>query len=136
MLPYIALYDHGNYLKSLSVYIADMNQLPAEVEAGFHLGDFAVLRSNKKFSQVDPDHAQEWVVGTCKSATGGILGITQDVRTLQRWALSLHLRSQISEQTYTMFTKSSHSTGHKEETSARRQRDLRDEESILQLMET
>lgn len=29
MLPYMALYDHGNYLKSLSVYIADMNQLPS-----------------------------------------------------------------------------------------------------------
>lgn len=97
MLPYIALYDHGNYLKSLSVYIADMHQLPAEVEAGFRSGDFTVLRTKKKFCQVDPDHAQEWVVGTCKSSSGGILGITQDARTLQRWALSLHFRSDISE---------------------------------------
>lgn len=136
MLPYIALYDHGNYLKSLSVYIADMNQLPPEVEAGFRSGDFAVLRSKKKFCQVDPDHAQEWVVGTCKDASGGILGITKDVRTLQRWALSLHWRSNISEQTYNLFKKAPSETCHKEETRGRRARDAHDENSILQVMET
>ncbi|CAG9825834.1 unnamed protein product [Phaedon cochleariae] len=136
MLPYIALYDHGNNLKSLSVYIADMNQLPPKVEAGFRSGDFAVLRTKQKFCQVDPDHAQEWVVGTCKDASGGILGITQDVRTLQRWALSLHWRSKISEQTYNLFKKPPSETCHKEETRGRRARDAHDENSILQVMET
>ncbi|CAG9773706.1 unnamed protein product [Ceutorhynchus assimilis] len=103
MLPYIALYDHGNYLKSLSVHIADLNQLPLEVEAGFHSGDFAVLKTKKKFSQVELDHAQE---------------------------------TQISEQTYSMFSKASSTLCHKEETGSRRSRDLHDEDAILQLMET
>ncbi|KAK3926298.1 Variant surface glycoprotein ILTAT 1.24 [Frankliniella fusca] len=40
MLPYLARYDHHNYLKSLSVYIAEMHALPSEVEAAFRQGDF------------------------------------------------------------------------------------------------
>ena len=45
MLPYMARYDHGNYFKSMSIYIADMNQLPEEVEKLFNMGDFVVQRS-------------------------------------------------------------------------------------------
>ncbi|CAG9769951.1 unnamed protein product [Ceutorhynchus assimilis] len=35
MLPFIARYNHGNYSRSLTVYICDMNQLPSEVEGEF-----------------------------------------------------------------------------------------------------
>ena len=48
------------------------------------------------------DHAQEWLVGTCKEA-GGITGITNDNNTLQRWALSFHWRSDIQRKTMNMF---------------------------------
>ena len=43
----------------------------------------------KRFNQIDADHAQEWLVGTCKEADG-ITGIINDNSTLQRWALSFH----------------------------------------------
>lgn len=98
LLPFIARYVHGNYFRSLTAYICDINQLPAEVEEQFLNGDFAVLRSSQKFSQVDPDHAQEWVVGISKGVDG-LVGITQDVSTVQRWALSFHWRGEITKQT-------------------------------------
>ena len=56
----------------MSVYISEMHNIPGEVEKSFQEGDFVVKRSNQKFSQVDADHAQEWIVGVSKSA-GGII---------------------------------------------------------------
>ena len=136
ILPYTALYDHANYLKSLTVYNTSMHQLPLEIEAQFRSGEFGVLMSDQnKFAQVDPDHAQEWIVGTCKDVSGGIVGITEDVRTLQRWALSLHWRSEIAAQTFKTYGINAN-TCFKEESSARRSRDAADEDAILQIMET
>jgi len=94
MLPYLARYDHSNYHKSLTIYIAEMHMLPKAIEDAFRDGDFVVKNSNRRFNQVDADHAQEWLVGTCKEA-GGITGITNDNNTLQRWALSFHWRSEL-----------------------------------------
>ncbi|CAH1154985.1 unnamed protein product [Phaedon cochleariae] len=134
MLPFIARYDHGNYFRSLTAYICDMNQLPAEVEEEFLNGDFAVLRSPQKFSQVDPDHAQEWVVGISKGA-GGLVGITQDASTVQRWALSFHWRGEITQKTYAMYGQGLSKTGW-EEKLGRRKRDNSDENALLKVMQS
>ena len=77
--------------------------LPPEIEAEFRLGDFSVSRSGRKFANVDPDHAQEWLIGECKGDSGGIVGITRDDRTLQRWALTFYWRNEIPRQTYSTF---------------------------------
>lgn len=136
MLPYIARYDHGNYFRCLTIYIADMNQLPKEVEEGFLSGDLAVLHSPRKFSHVDPDHAQEWVVGMSKGAAG-LVGITQNVSALQRWALSFHWRSEITLKTYNVYGLDSKlSSCHREETTSGRKRDNDDEDAILKSMKS
>lgn len=96
ILNYMAWYDHLNYLKSMSVYVADMHQLPPSVEEAFMAGDFVLKRSEGTFNMVDPDHAQEWLVGEGKDA-GGIVGITNDPDALQRWALTYHWRSDITK---------------------------------------
>lgn len=132
MLPYMARYDHGNYFKSLSVYVADMHQLPEEIEKAFQSGDFGVLLSEKEFSQVDPDHAQEWVVGVCKDA-GGLVGITQNEAALQKWALSYHWRSELTKKTFAMYGIKSRMFCN-EETKARRKRDTDDEDILLKSM--
>ena len=54
-------YDHHNYAKWGVIYLAEMHQLPAQVEE-FKRGNFVVKRSNAKFNQVSPDQAQEWLV--------------------------------------------------------------------------
>ena len=63
MLPFFQRYDHTNYARWGAVYIAEMNQLPQEVQTEFEQGNFVVKRSNQKFNQVDPDHSQEWLNG-------------------------------------------------------------------------
>ncbi|CAG9818890.1 unnamed protein product [Phaedon cochleariae] len=99
------------------------------------LCEFGVAMSSQKFSQVDPDHAQEWLVGTCKDVSGGIVGITEDVRTLQRLALSLHWRSEIAANTYASYGIQRKDT-FKEEGNSRRTRDISDEDALLRIMET
>ena len=71
MLPYIARYDHHNYLKSKSVYIAEMHALLPEIETAFTNGEFVVKAAPGEFNQVDPDHAQEWLVGEVKNVSSG-----------------------------------------------------------------
>ena len=87
MLPFFMRYDHINYARWGAIYIAEMQQLPAGVEAEFQLGNFVVKRSAQRFSQVDPDQSQEWLNGTGKKG-GGIVGITKTPTALSRWAVS------------------------------------------------
>ncbi len=44
-------------------------------------GNFVVKRSARKFNQVDPDQAQEWLNGVGKKG-GGIVGITKTTSAL------------------------------------------------------
>ncbi|MGH0124240.1 UNVERIFIED_CONTAM: hypothetical protein FKN15_053502 [Acipenser sinensis] len=129
MVPHIARYNHTNYLKSLTIFIAETNQLPAEVKAAFHRGDFVIKRSLQKFNQVDADHAQEWIVGTGK-ASGGILGITNETSALQRCALSYHWRTDITQKTRAMFGLYSSPVGHTELSAGHHKRHREDEEAV------
>src|ERR1043165_5621831 len=102
VLPYFRRYDHLNYVKSVSVYLIEMNQLPSEINCQFLQSDFVVKRCPGRFNQVDPDHAQEWLVVIGKDS-GGIVGITNQPSALQRWFLSFHWRSDIAQKTFQMF---------------------------------
>lgn len=88
MLPYFFRYNHTNYARWGTVYVSEMHNLPAEVEAEFDQGNFVVKRSDRQFNQVSPDQSQEWLNGTGKTG-GGIVGITKTTSALSRWALSL-----------------------------------------------
>ena len=50
----------------LHVYLAQMKQLPAEVQTEFDQGNCVVKGSPRRFNQVDPDQSQEWLSGTGK----------------------------------------------------------------------
>ena len=130
MLPYFMRYDHLNYAKSVPVFIADMMTLPEEVHSKFLQGDFVVKRSNDKFNQVDADYAQEWIVGTGKES-GGVVGITNEISAVQRWALSFHWRSEVATKTYTMFDLDVRTATHNELNSGRPKRDEKDENSLV-----
>ena len=45
-------------LAGVLTYAAHMMQIPNEIKNEFVKGDFVVECSKQKFSQVDPDHAQ------------------------------------------------------------------------------
>ncbi len=102
MLPYFMRYDHYNYARWGPVYLTEMHQLPTAVLSEFEKGNFVVKRSVRKFNQVDPDQAQEWLNGVGKKG-GGIVGITKTSSALCRWTLSYNLRSHIAAATYAMY---------------------------------
>lgn len=102
MLPWFFRYDHTNYARWGSVYLADRHQLPPEVLAEFQQGNFVVKRSGGTFNQVDPDQSQEWLNATGKKG-GGIVGITRTPSALSRWSLSYNSRSHISHLTRNMY---------------------------------
>ena len=83
MLPFFHRYDHTNYARWGAVYLAEMKQLPAEVQAEFDNGNWVVKGSPRRFNQVDPDQGQEWLNGTGKRG-GGIVGITRTTAALCR----------------------------------------------------
>lgn len=83
MLPYFFRYDHLNYAKWGSVFIAEMEQLPAEVLGEFKKGNFLVKWSEGKFNEVSADHSLEWLNGIGKRG-GGIVGITKTSSALTR----------------------------------------------------
>lgn len=130
MLPLMERYNHRNYVKSVTIFIAGMNQLPNGVKIAFESGDFVVKATEGKFNQVNADHAQEWMVGVSKDS-GGIVGVTQKDNSLQRWALSFGWRTEITQKTFAMYSLATEAGVTNEATAARRKRDCRDEQSIL-----
>lgn len=133
MLPLMARYDHYNYVKSMTVYIADMHQLPSIVQTAFESGDFVVKKTDAKFNHVAADHAQEWLVGTSKDS-GGIIGVTNKESALQRWALSFHWRTEITNKTFSMYGLTPKINKHIEENPGRRKRDICDENTLLKYL--
>lgn len=101
-----------------------MSQLPSEVEAEFLAGNFVVKWTSRCFSEVDPDHALEWLNCVGKES-GGIVGITKTPSALSRWALSYNLRSMMSASTLELLGMSSAAEyrHHSEESAARRMKD-------------
>ena len=81
-------YDHINYSRWGSVYLADVN--------------LVVKWLASQFNQVYPDQGQEWLNATGKIA-GRIVGITKKPSTSTKWSLSYNLRSQLTGQTIHMF---------------------------------
>ena len=130
MLPVFFRYDHHNYARWGSVYLAEMHMLPPEVESEFKAGNFVVKDTNQPFNQVDPDQIQEWLNATGKKG-GGIIGITKTTPALSRWALSYNLRSLLFAQTRQMFMcEQNDDYKHNESSKARMKRDEDDETKL------
>ena len=55
MLPFFHRYDHTNYARWGPVYLAQMKQLPQEVQTKFDKGKWIVKGSFRRLNQVDPD---------------------------------------------------------------------------------
>jgi hypothetical protein len=135
MLPFCLRYDHINYGRWGPVYLAEMRNLPESVLEEFKKGNFVVKRSARKFNQVDPDQAQEWLNGTGKRG-GGIVGITKTNTALNRWALSYNLRAHIAADTREMLQiYPKDLLSHNESKPARQQRDNADENVLLSILE-
>ena len=131
MLPFFFRYDHVNYARWGTVYLAEMAKLPPDILREFQQGNFVVKHANRRFNQVSPDHSTEWLNATGKKS-GGLVGITKVPSALSRWTLSYNLRTLISSQTKLMLHITTDDDEddiytHIECTKGRRTRDDRDE---------
>ena len=81
MLPYFHAYDHTNYARWATVYLADMQLLPEtapEVFQEFTSGNFPVKGSDNIFNQVWTDLKLEQSHNRHSKTTGSLIGMTQD----------------------------------------------------------
>ena len=129
MIPFFFQYDHQNYARWGVIYAAQMMQIPNEIREEFVKGNFVVKCSKQNFTQVDPDHAQEWQNRKCKIA-GGIIGITRTPSALMKWSLSLNARSFIADQTYKMFDMNMDNIVNKESMDSQKRIDNEDENNL------
>ena len=61
MLPFIFRYDHVNYARWVTVYLADKSVLPPEVLHDIQEGNVEVKRTDRRFNQVLADRSTEWL---------------------------------------------------------------------------
>ncbi len=101
MLPYFFMYDHVNYARWGTIYLAEMANLPPDVLHEFQQGNFVVKQSKRRFNQVSPDQSTEWLNATGKNS-GGLVGITRETSALSRWTLSYNLMTLTASQTQQM----------------------------------
>ena len=95
----------GDLLLLLIVYLADMKLLEMtapEVYAEFMQGNFVVKRTKRRFNQVPADQATEWINKTCKMQNG-IIGITRNDQTREKFCDTWAERSRISQDTQFIF---------------------------------
>ena len=134
MLPFFHRYDHSNYARWGVVYLAQMKQLPVEVQTEFDKGNCVVKGSSRQFNQVDPDQGQEWLNGTGKRV-GGIVGIARTTAALCRWKLSYNLRAHIAALTRKMFhVANDDQIACNESNPSRKLRDNSDEKKVIALL--
>ena len=134
MLPFLFRYDHVNYARWGTVYLAEMSVLPPEVLLEFQEGNFVVKRTDRRFNQVSADQSTELLNATGKKS-GGLVGIIRISSALSRWTLSYHLRTVIASQTTAMLRLTTDDEDdeyiHDECTKSRMEKDDSDEGSIV-----
>ena len=103
MLQFLFRYDHVNYARCVTVYLAEMSVLPPEVlhVDEFQERNFVVKRTDRRFNQVLADRSTEWLNAVGKKS-GGLVGITREASALSRWELPYNLRTVIGSQTAAM----------------------------------
>ena len=131
MVPYFMKYDHTHYSKWGPIYIAEMSNLPEPVLSEFMRGNFVVKRSDRRFNEVDADHAQEWLNKVGKTE-GGIVGITKTRSALNRWALTYNLRTHIGQEIAHVYNKDVNESHLNDSLPKRKQRDNHDEKKLFE----
>lgn len=99
MLPHFYAIDRQNYSRWIPVYLADMKRLEATrpiVRSEFRKGNRSVRRTGQPFTQVSTDMALEQSINRDTKTKGGIVGISQKPRALERWFLTCHERAAVT----------------------------------------
>jgi len=89
LIKYFFAHDHLNYARLLPLYISTMQETQQQqpgVWAEFVKGNFCVTKGNAGYTSIGPDHSIEHEIRKLK-VTGGIVGITQNENSLDKFFL-------------------------------------------------
>ena len=131
MIPYFFIADHTNYARWASVYLADMNLLPTNIQEEFMKGNHTVGRSTQPFSQVWSDMALEQSINCDSKSKGGVIEFTKKPGALDRWFINAHERAAVKNQMLKMLDIHEEDAKHKEMGKARKERDEEDVNRVL-----
>ena len=101
MLPWMTVYNHTNYGRWGTIYLAEMKSLETSqpiIHQEFMNGNFVVQRGKSRFNQVPIDQATEWQNRICK-ISNGIIGMTRNDTARDKFCITLAERSYISHST-------------------------------------
>ena len=97
MLPYFFAASHNYYARYGLYYLRSMEKLPEEVLKEFLQGHHVMRHKTGIWNSIWSDMFIETTFMRYSHGPGGIIGITLKPSTLERWALSLHVCSQLNE---------------------------------------
>ena len=101
MLPWMTVYDHTNYARWGTMYLAEIKSLETSqpiIHPRFMNGNFVVRHGKGRFNQVSIDQATEWQNRICK-ISNGIFMITRNDTARDKFCITLAERSYISHST-------------------------------------
>ena len=133
MIPYFFAAGHFNYARYCLYYVNAMSKLPKLVEEDFLNGNHVMRHVPGIFNGVSSDLYIESTFMRFGHSPGGIIGITLQPSTLKRWALGLHICSQLKKDVMGLSTSQKHTkavTVHKEEGPSRIKTDNEDRQKI------
>ena len=119
MLPFDRIFYHSKYFQWGLVYLVDMLRLPhyaPDVYQQFLDGKHTVSRSKKasRFNAVSTDMALEQSLNRESKVKGGIIGVTHDSDSVEKWTITSHLRSAVVENLKEMAGITQDNSTHKE----------------------
>ena len=131
MIPYFAAAAHWNYFRYGIVYLMKMSSMPNEVLDEFMKGHHVMRHVPGIFNGIWSDMMIETTVMRYGHGPGGVVGITLDEKSLDKWALSMHLFSLLEDQLLKLGDESiKKSWYHKEEGNGQIKSDGMDRENI------
>lgn len=99
MCKYFHAHDQINYARWVVLYLADMLELEKSDPESWNFlneGNFTVAKTDVPFTALDPDHAIEQLHRSLK-VKGGFIGLTQNDKLLDRFALTIPMLSMFAE---------------------------------------
>ena len=95
MIPYFFAAGHINYARHGLYYLRSMQRIPKEMLARFDKGEHVMWHRQGIFNGIWSDQFIESTFMRYGKGPGGIIGITLNPSTVKRWAMSMHICSNL-----------------------------------------
>lgn len=138
MLPYFGAAAHWNYFRYGIVYIMKMSKMPMELLKHFLNREHVMRHQPGIWNGIWSDMMIETTMMRYGHGPNGVIGITFNQKALERWALSMHISSQLQKDLQELESKhnTKQANTHKEEGKSRIKSDGEDRRKIRDMLST